>query len=194
MIKKFHSWVSHRSFGLFVLRLVAGFVFISHGTDTLLNIPEATQFFAQIHLAPFFVYLVGWSQVVFGALLVLGLFTRIAAIPLLIIALMAIILVKGPFTLSAIAGFNPAVLTPWFKIRAVFAQSEGEISLIAMCLALITMGSGCWSLARFCRCKCHKNGGERCGVCHVIGCDDCGGCDTCSVSHTHHSHEGHTHA
>src|SRR2546430_10058770 len=71
--------------GLLVLRLVLGLIFFSHGYPKLAYSASGMQgFFVQHGLPGFFVYISGVLEVFGAILLVLGLFTRAAALLLAI--------------------------------------------------------------------------------------------------------------
>lgn len=90
------------AWGLFLLRLMIGWVFLSEGIQKFL-FPAALGAgrFAKIGIpAPqFFGPFVGVTEIVCGALLVVGLFTKLAVWPLLIDILVAIATTKIPMLL-----------------------------------------------------------------------------------------------
>src|SRR5262245_20298865 len=77
-------------------RLVLGVVFTSSGWGKLHNLDTVTQFFTQLHLPVpgFTAAFVGATELVCGALILIGLLARIAVIPLMITVVVAIITVK----------------------------------------------------------------------------------------------------
>ncbi len=60
---------------LSVLRIVSGLLFLEHGTSKLLGFP-ATEMFAQAPAVGSLIWIAGVLELVGGALLVIGLFTR----------------------------------------------------------------------------------------------------------------------
>ena len=90
-----------------LVRVLVGWVFLSEGIQKFLY-PAALGVgrFAKIGIpapqvmAPF----VGGVEIVFGALILLGLFTRLATIPLLITITVAILTTKVPFLSSTVSG------------------------------------------------------------------------------------------
>lgn len=78
-------------------RLVAGVIFMSSGWGKLHNLDKVTQFFTQLHIpAPAFnAAFVGTVELVCGFLLLIGLLTRLAAIPLIVTMIMAIATAKA---------------------------------------------------------------------------------------------------
>jgi putative oxidoreductase len=127
---------------LLILRLSLGVIFIYHGlekitgpsggagwvTDMYGRRPElqvpTTLTFTGIQLA------VSWGEFIGGVALLVGLLTRLAALGMIIIQAGAIILVTGA------RGFSPET----------GAGYEYNIALLAMCLSLLILGAGKWSV------------------------------------------------
>ncbi len=89
--------------GNIIIRLMVGLVFLSEGIQKLLfPAADGVGRFAKIgipypnFMAPF----VGVTEIVCGALLIIGLWTRIATVPLLIVILTAIYTTKIPIFIS----------------------------------------------------------------------------------------------
>jgi uncharacterized membrane protein YphA (DoxX/SURF4 family) len=80
-------------------------------------------------MAPF----VGVVEILFGTLILLGLFTRLATIPLLINILVAIATTKIPMLLES--GFWKAA-----------HESRVDASMVLGLIALLLVGAGRWSL------------------------------------------------
>jgi uncharacterized membrane protein YphA (DoxX/SURF4 family) len=119
-----------------LVRLIVGAVFLSEGIQKFLYpVALGVGRFAQIgipapHLmAPF----VGVVEIVGGALLLVGLATRLAAIPLVIDMLVAIGSTKVPILLSK--GF-------W----AMAHEARTDWSMLLGALFLLLVGAGPWSL------------------------------------------------
>jgi putative oxidoreductase len=76
----------------FLVRLAAGLSFIPHGYPKLMNPAGAATFFEQTGYRPGLMWaiVVGCTEVFGGLCLALGLFTRVACVPLLIFLLTAI--------------------------------------------------------------------------------------------------------
>jgi putative oxidoreductase len=79
-------------------RLSVGLLFMSTGWGKVHSLDKVTHFFESLHIpAPGFnAVLVGFSELVCGALLVLGLATRLAAVPLIMSMIVAILTAKLP--------------------------------------------------------------------------------------------------
>jgi putative oxidoreductase len=78
-------------------RLAVGLVFASTGWGKVHNLAKVTEFFVSLGIpAPgFHAVLVGYSELVCGSLLVIGLFSRFATVPLIVSMIVAIITAKG---------------------------------------------------------------------------------------------------
>jgi putative oxidoreductase len=120
---------SLQPFGLAILRVALALIFIYHGYPKLVRADAMMrQFFVQHGFPGYFVGLAGILECVGGALLMLGLFTRPAALLLAAEMLIAIWKVK--------------------LVHGVFAVNEYqfELALAAACVALATVGAGSLSV------------------------------------------------
>jgi len=120
---------SLQPFGLALLRVALALIFIYHGYPKLVRADAMMrQFFIQHGFPSYFVGLAGILECVGGALLLIGLFTRPAALLLAAEMLIAIWKVK--------------------LVHGVFAVNEYqfELALAAACLALATVGAGSLSV------------------------------------------------
>jgi putative oxidoreductase len=77
-------------------RFAVGLLFVSTGWGKVHDIAKVTHFFQELGIpAPGFnAVLVGYSELICGSLLVVGLFTRLATIPLIVSMLVAILTAK----------------------------------------------------------------------------------------------------
>ncbi len=77
-------------------RLAVGLVFLSTGWGKVHNVEKVTEFFTSLHIPMpgLNAVVVGWSELLCGAALVIGLFTRLATIPLMVSMIVAIITAK----------------------------------------------------------------------------------------------------
>lgn len=123
-----------------LVRILVGWVFLSEGIQKFLY-PAALGVgrFAKIGIpapqvmAPF----VGGVEILFGALILLGLFTRLATLPLLITITVALLTTKVPFLMKH--GF-------W----AVLHEARTDVSMLLGLIFLLIVGAGSLSLdARF---------------------------------------------
>jgi len=120
-----------RPAGLLVLRIALGIIFIAHGYPKLAHLRGGAQmqnFFVEHGLPAYFLYISGALETFGGGLLLLGLFTRVAALLLGIEMCVAIWKVHSG--------------------RGYLAVHEYEfpLTLAAACFALATIGAGLISL------------------------------------------------
>ena len=108
---------NQKPLALLLGRLAVGLVFLSTGWGKVHNVEKVTQFFTDLGIpAPgFHAVLVGWSELLCGAALVIGLLTRLATIPLIVSMIVAILTAKrgdihGFFDLVAFEEFTYLVL------------------------------------------------------------------------------------
>jgi putative oxidoreductase len=124
------------AWGLLLLRLLVGCVFLAEGIQKFL-FPETLGAgrFAKIGIpAPQFTGpFVGVVEIVCGALLIVGLFTALAAVPLLLDIAVAIASTKVPMLLKQ--GFWPTV----HEARTDFCMLLGLV-------AILLLGAGAFSL------------------------------------------------
>jgi putative oxidoreductase len=115
--------------GLLALRLALALIFFSHGYPKLAHQGGGMQgFFVQHGLPGYFVYISGVLEVFGGLLLVLGLFTRGAALLLAIEMAVAIWKVHSSGSYLAVHNY------------------EFPLAMLAACFALATVGAGMISL------------------------------------------------
>ncbi|MES2443805.1 MAG: DoxX family protein [Pseudomonadota bacterium] len=95
-------------------------------------------------LGPF----VGIVEITCGALIILGLFTRFAAIPLIITMIVALISTKLPILLGH--DVRPFQLSDIKRLGFWSAQHEArnDLSMLLGCIYLLIVGAGGWSLDR----------------------------------------------
>lgn len=121
-----------------LIRLIVGAVFLSEGIQKFLY-PHTLGAgrFAQIGIprpdvmAPF----VGVVEIACGSLLILGLLTRLAAIPLIIDMLVAITTTKIPILLKS--GFWPMA-----------HEARVDLSMLFGCIFLLAVGAGSYAMDR----------------------------------------------
>lgn len=139
-----------------LIRLGVGAVFLSEGIQKFLfPALRGTGRFAEIGFAApgLLSSVVGAFEVVCGALIVLGLFTRLAAIPTSVIMLVAILTTKLPILLGEPVGLDG---TGAFDAGGFWSMAHAMRTDYAMLLGsmfLILAGSGPWSLDRLLRRK-----------------------------------------
>lgn len=110
--------------GLLLLRVVLGMIFISHGYPKLAHPGAMHGMFSQHGLPAYFAEVSGVLEVFGGGLLILGLFSRVAALLLTVEMAVAIWKVHSGDGLMAIHNY------------------EFPLTLLAGCFALATVGAG----------------------------------------------------
>ena len=131
-----------QDFVLLFLRITIGWTFFLSGKGKLVNFDRTTSFFADLNIpAPAFnAGLVGYTEMVGGLLLVAGLGTRLASIPLIITMVVAYLTEDLKKVFSSISKFTD------------------QAPFIFLCVTLVTLafGPGRASLdaviGRFCKC------------------------------------------
>ncbi len=140
------SKYSCHDFGLLIIRLAVGGIFLAHGIQKLGNMEMVIGFFASVGIPAFLAYFVAIVETVAGLAMIIGLFTRYAGWLLTIIMLVAIFKVK--LSKGFLGGY------------------DFDISLLAMALGLSFTGPGMISLKSCCKC-----GGK--SMCCASGCGKC---------------------
>lgn len=116
-------------------RLIVGLIFLSEGIQKYL-FPElvGTGRFEKIGFSDpaFWAYFVGTFEIICGSLVLLGLFTRIASIPLFIIMMTAFVTTKWPILI------NSGFWTMAHEYRTDFAMT-------LLLIYLFIYGAGKWS-------------------------------------------------
>jgi putative oxidoreductase len=123
MINKVTRFAYHKAMGLLLIRLAAGWVFISHGWMKLQNIGGADSFFSGLGLPPGTAMLIAAIEVIGGIMLALGVAPRLAGLVLGIEMLVAMFLVGIPG-----------------------GSYELEVMLAAAALAVFMVGAGRYSV------------------------------------------------
>lgn len=132
-----------------LIRLIVGGVFFSEGIQKFLYPAEnGAGRFAKIGIpapevmGPF----VGVVEIVCGALILLGLLTRLAAIPLIINMLVAILATKIPILLGhGFWGFSLRNL-PYYGFWGMAHEARTDFAMLLGSIFLLIVGAGLWSL------------------------------------------------
>lgn len=143
----------NKDFGLLIIRVIIGAVFVVHGYQKIESIGMIIGFFDKLGFAPFFAYLVAWVELLGGISLIIGYGSKIASALLAIITLVAFVKVHGPNGFDITKG-----------------GYEYIISLFAVMVGLLYTGPGRYSIGATCGCPVKK------GVCAADGKCDCN-CD-----------------
>lgn len=115
--------------GLFLARFGLALVFIINGFNKFMNIEGVTGFFASLGLGAFFVYLVATIELLGGAAMLFGMYTKVAGILLAANMLGAIYFVK-------------------FAKGFTGGGYQLELMLALVAIAIVFAGSGAWSVMR----------------------------------------------
>ena len=132
-----------------LIRLTVGGVFLSEGIQKFLYPDEVgAARFTRIGIpnadvmAPF----VGVVEIICGVLILLGLTTRLAAIPLIINMLVAILSTKIPILLGhGFWGFSLRNL-PYYGFWGMVHEARTDLAMLLGSLFLLIVGAGAWSL------------------------------------------------
>lgn len=132
-----------------LIRIVVGWVFLSEGIQKFLYAAEnGAGRFARIGIpspdvmGPF----VGVVEILCGALILVGLLTRLAAIPLIIDMLVAIVSTKVPILLGhGFWGFSLRNL-PYYGFWGMFHEARTDFAMLLGSIFLLIVGGGLWSI------------------------------------------------
>ncbi|MBV8772734.1 MAG: DoxX family protein [Deltaproteobacteria bacterium] len=126
---------NHRS--ILFIRLAVGAIFFTQGILKYIDPHVGVLRFAKIGFPypGFTAHFVGTFEIACGFLVLIGLFTRLASIPLLIVILTAIVTTKMPELSHANQGF-------WFMI----SDARTDFAMTMSLLFLLVAGGGTWSL------------------------------------------------
>jgi uncharacterized membrane protein YphA (DoxX/SURF4 family) len=130
-----------------LIRILVGWVFVSEGIGKFLYPAEqAVGRFEKIPgipvphiMGPF----VGAIEIAFGTLILLGLFTRLATIPLLIDISVAILTTKIPILLGHSYGL-PAL--SHYNVWGMLHEARTDFSMWLVLVFLLVTGAGPWSV------------------------------------------------
>ncbi len=123
----FPTLLPYSAFGLLVLRVVVGFVFLSHGWAKLKNPKAMAQGMGWSAAA---IILLGFVEAASGLLLILGLLTQLAAI------LLALVMIGALYY----------KLVKWHKKFMGDGGWELDVALLAATIAIVLSGAGAWAL------------------------------------------------
>jgi putative oxidoreductase len=90
--------------------------------------------------------LVGVVEMICGALIVLGLFTRLAAVPLIIIVIVAIVSTKIPILLGHAFWIFHLPKLPRYGFWSMAHEARADFCMLLGSIYLLIEGGGAWSL------------------------------------------------
>lgn len=124
------------SASVLLIRLAAGLIFFTQGILKYIDPAMGVVRFARIGFPhPYFTaHFVGTFEIACGFLLLIGLWTRAVAIPLLIVITTAIVTTKIPELSRANQGF-------WYMV----SDARADFAMLCSLVFLISAGSGAWS-------------------------------------------------
>ncbi|MBK8482413.1 MAG: DoxX family protein [Proteobacteria bacterium] len=132
-----------------LIRLVVGLIFASEGLQKFLHAAaQGAGRFARIGIpAPEFMGpFVGVVEIVCGTLIILGLATRLAAIPLIIDMLVALASTKLPILLGHGYWIFAHTFAPKAGFWAFLHESRTDLAMLGSAAFLGIVGAGPWSL------------------------------------------------
>ena len=132
-MKTFHHHFFSPALGLFIIRLVAGSIFLFHGVDKLVNMDGTIQFFTSIGFSAVLAWFVALVEIIGGFSLIIGFWSRFFATLLAVIMLVAILKVKFMMGFKAI---------------------EEDILLLGSMIAILFSGCGRYSVCAWNHGKC----------------------------------------
>ncbi len=169
----------NKNLGLLLLRLAAGSIFLVAGIMKLQGMDMVVGYFESMGIPAFVAWLVAIIEVLGGAMLVLGVFVRKAAILLSVIIAAAIILVHA---------------------KQGYMSMQAPLTIFAVTMALTMLGGGKYSMTGMCRCggkcmACKDEKGCTAGTCCAGGtcgtdAKTCDGCADKCAGGTCSMHEG----
>ncbi len=117
-------------FACLILRFALASIFVVHGYFKIVQLSALTPYMTLEQQT-----LVGWTELIAGVMLAIGFMSRLAALANIPIQICAIVLVTGKYALRVL------------KIESTGADymrvgPEYNLVLIAMCLAVMVLGSG----------------------------------------------------
>jgi putative oxidoreductase len=135
---------TYASWSTFVIRVVLGVIFFAHGAQKVLGwfggygLKGTTQFLSSLGIPLPIAYLVCLFEFFGGIGLIVGLFTRPAALAIAVVMIGAIVKVH----------WQHGFFLNWSMTPGKGHGYEANLALLAMAVACLLAGGGAWSLDR----------------------------------------------
>jgi putative oxidoreductase len=131
---------------LFLLRFNIGFIFVGTGKGKVTNVEKVTHFFEKLHIPmPHFnAVLVGWTELIGGTLLVLGLATRFSAAALAVTMVVALATAIIPGIGPDLQESGDTSASAWF----FSFNGKDEFTYLLLLIAIVVLGPGKLALDR----------------------------------------------
>lgn len=137
-----------QSLFLLATRLTWGLLFYFTGSGKLADIKPVIGFFQSLHIPfpDFSAHLVGWTEMICGACLIVGFATRLVCIPLLLVILTALLTAEYDAVRTIASDLSPFLRSSPFSflyaLLVIFIFGPGKISLDYILEQLIGSGRG----------------------------------------------------
>jgi len=128
-----------------LIRLVVGAVFVSEGIQKFLFSEEVgAGRFAKIGISnpEWVALLVGTVEILCGSLVILGLFTRLAAVPLIAVMLVAIVSTKIPILLGTEFMSFSVRKVSYYGFWGFMHESRTDLAMLFSSIFLLIVGAG----------------------------------------------------
>jgi putative oxidoreductase len=136
-IVRFFSQTDAGPASIFLIRLSVGLIFVTQGILKFTDPKMGVERFTRIGFGHpgFTAHFVGCFEIVCGLLVLIGLWTRVASVPLLIVICTAIVTTKLPELTRANQGF-------WYMV----SDARTDFAMLCSLLFLILAGGGMWAV------------------------------------------------
>ncbi len=132
-MRSLHTFIHtfhHPDAGILFMRIAVGSIFLVHGIQKLQNLDQVVGFFAMLGLGAFWAYLVAVVETLGGLALLLGAFTRYAAVLLAAVSLVAFLKVHWENGFLVGNGGYEFVLVLFLSAIALFLSGSGRYSVM----------------------------------------------------------------
>lgn len=127
------SMFHNKDFGLLVIRVIVGVVFVVHGYQKLQGMEGVIGFFGKLGFAPFLAYVVAWVELLGGLSLIIGYGMKVASALLAITMIVAMMKVHGANGFSVGKGGYEFVLTLFAVTTGLLYTGPGKYSIGSAC-------------------------------------------------------------